>query len=112
MLSAGAPTGAGSCRETGSKKASSYLSSWPGDARGPWNAGALWDYISNRDEQAAVDGGDGQPESGLTDRDRALDIDLTVRTASDIDIDPATGAELTVGAGAWRVKMIVERIDE
>lgn len=96
------------------KYASIYynMSQGPGDARSAWNEDGLWDYISNRDEQAAVDGGDGLPEIGLTDRDRALDIDLTARTASDIDVDPTTGAELAAGAGAGRVKKIAGHADE
>jgi Mn-containing catalase len=30
-----------------------------GDAEGPWNSGDAWEIVSGRDEQGAVDGGDG-----------------------------------------------------
>lgn len=88
------------------------MSQGEGDERGPWNDGPLWDYVTDRDDQAAVDGGDGMPEIGLTDEDRALDIDLTARTASDTDSDPTTGAELGAGEGSGRVKTVTEVMDD
>ena len=30
-----------------------------GDIRGPWNSGGDWEFVSDRDAQCAVDGGDG-----------------------------------------------------
>jgi Mn-containing catalase len=27
--------------------------------RGPWNQGEQWDFVEDREQQAAVDGGDG-----------------------------------------------------
>ena len=35
------------------------MSQGDGAERGPWNQGPEWDYVSDRDKQAAVDGGDG-----------------------------------------------------
>lgn len=84
------------------------MSQGEGDARGPWNDGENWDYVSDRDEQAAVDGGDGVPEVALSEDDAALDEAFTARTASDTEIDPTTGAELGAGLGAGRVKPVDE----
>ncbi len=48
------------------------MSEGSGDQRGPWNEGEQWDFVSDIEEIAAVDGGDG----------------------SDPASDPMTGAEL------------------
>lgn len=76
----------------------------PGDARGPWNSGELWERVEDRDAQAAVDGGDGSASVGLTDRQRAAVEAFAARTASAPDADPLTGAELGAGPGAGAVK--------
>ncbi|HKP55280.1 MAG TPA: manganese catalase family protein, partial [Polyangiales bacterium] len=41
------------------------MSQGDGNASGPWNHGEQWDVVANRDEQAAVDGGDGGAAAGL-----------------------------------------------
>src|SRR3982751_114385 len=58
------------------------LSQGPGDERGPWNQGALWDFVEAPDELAAVDGGDGGATVALNENDAALDAQLTARAAS------------------------------
>lgn len=77
------------------------MSQGDGDVEGPWNSGEQWTVVSSRDEQYALDGGDGDASvDGLTEAQQdALDA-LAARTASDPDADPLTGAEL--GAGRAR----------
>jgi Mn-containing catalase len=73
------------------------MSQGEGDATGSWNSGNGWDVISNRDDQAAVDGGDGTASVELDDDDQALLKKAAQRTASRTDINPTTGAELGAG---------------
>lgn len=75
-----------------------------GDHRGPWNQGEQWDYVSNRDMQAAVDGGDGGAVVGLSKKEKALAAAMAMRTASIPDGDPTTGADLGAGEGAGSTK--------
>lgn len=84
------------------------MSQGEGDARGPWNEGENWDYESNHDRQAAVDGGDGLPQVDLSEDEIGLDAAVTARTASNTSFDPTTGAELGAGPGAGRVKAVKE----
>ncbi|MDX3907852.1 MAG: manganese catalase family protein [Pigmentiphaga sp.] len=73
------------------------MSQGEGDMRGSWNSDENFDYVSEREEQCAVDGGEGLPEVALTpDEETALDA-LATRTMSDPDVDPTTGAELGSG---------------
>jgi Mn-containing catalase len=65
-----------------------------GDQRGPWNQGEDWQYVSDQEKMQGVDGGSGDASVNLTE-DEARQIKLTsVRTMSDPDCDPLTGAEL------------------
>src|SRR3954470_22431720 len=82
------------------------MSQGPGDERGPWNQGELWDYVTNPNELSAVDGGAGDAQVAMNENDAALDAQLTARTASDTQEDPITGAELGAGEGAGRVNII------
>jgi Mn-containing catalase len=82
------------------------MSQGPGDARGPWNEGELWDYVAKPAELAAVDGDDGRAEVTLTEDEAALDAQLTARTTSNTAEDPITGAELGAGDGAGRVNQV------
>jgi Mn-containing catalase len=70
------------------------MSQGEGDMRGSWNQGENWEYVSARDEQAAVDGGSGDASVTLSadavDRLKAM----AVRTQSDPTADPITGAEI------------------
>ena len=74
------------------------------DVKGSWNSGDQWEHVSNRDEQAAVDGGDGSASVELPKRDEALLAKIADRTASRTDVDPTTGAELGAGPGAGATK--------
>ena len=88
------------------------MSQGPGDARGPWNDGELWDYVAQPDELAAVDGDDGSVAVDLSEDDAALDAQFTARTASKTTEDPVTGAELGAGDGAGRVNEVNQNAAE
>jgi Mn-containing catalase len=73
------------------------MSQGDGDQRGPWNSDENFEYISDRAEQQAVDGGDGQATVGLgPDEDQALQA-MVSRTASDPNSNPDTGVDLGSG---------------
>jgi Mn-containing catalase len=76
------------------------MSQGEGDATGPWNSGENWEVVSDRDEQAAVDGGDGLATVQLAAKDVKTLEKLATRTQSDPSIDPITGADLGAGPGA------------
>jgi Mn-containing catalase len=76
------------------------MSQGEGDMRGPWNQGEQWEFIENRDKQAAVDRGDGSATVKLTRADLAIAKKVAARTMSDPTSDPVTGAELGQGAPA------------
>jgi Mn-containing catalase len=65
------------------------------NVRGPWNQGDLWEYVEN--PQPAVDGGDGTASVALSAKDQELLEQLKLRTQSDPDSDPITGADLGSG---------------
>jgi Mn-containing catalase len=65
-----------------------------GEVRGPWNEGDQWEFVSDPEQQMAVDGGSGEPTVGLNPAEQAAVDDMAVRTASDPASDPPTGAEL------------------
>jgi Mn-containing catalase len=71
-----------------------------GDMRGSWNSDENFDYISDREQFLAMDGGSGLPEVALSaDEKRAVD-QMAKRTASDPNADPATGVDLGSGKKA------------
>ena len=70
------------------------MSQGEGDTTGPWNDGERWQRISDPEEQAAVDGGDGLGSVGLTSDEAATVKAMGARTMSDPADDPVTGAEL------------------
>ena len=73
------------------------MSQGDGDMRGPWNSDENFTYVSDREEQVAVDGGDGFAQVQLTpDEIEAMQM-LATRTASDPTANPTTGAELGSG---------------
>jgi Mn-containing catalase len=74
------------------------------DVKGPWNSGEQWQHVSNRDEQAAVDGGDGSAGVKLPAQDKKLMEQAAARTASRTDVDPTTGADLGAGPGSGATK--------
>jgi Mn-containing catalase len=76
------------------------VSQGEGDMRGPWNQGKEWEFVDDREQQAAVDGGDGSASVKLGRKDKALEKQMLERTLSDPTSDPTTGADLGAGPGA------------
>ena len=72
------------------------LSQGDGDARGPWNSEETFEFVSGADAQQPVDG-DGKAAVSLTRTEQEVLEQLAVRTASDPESDPLTGAELGMG---------------
>ena len=88
------------------------MSQGEGDRRGPWNEGEQWQFVSDREQQAAVDGGDGGCLVGLTEQQQETGDAMALRTASATDSDPTTGADLGAGEGAGSTKgNIVSRLN-
>ncbi|HEV2081925.1 MAG TPA: manganese catalase family protein [Brevundimonas sp.] len=78
------------------------MSQGEGNMRGSWNQGEQWDYVDDREAQAAVDGGDGMPTVEV-DQDSADQLAMAAtRTMSDPMADPITGADLGAGPGAGK----------
>jgi Mn-containing catalase len=73
-----------------------------GDADGPWNSGDQWDRMDDFDTMTAVDGGDGTASVKLSASDKKLRDKLALRTVSEPDSNPVTGADLGAGPGAGR----------
>jgi Mn-containing catalase len=73
------------------------------DVQGAWNSGENWEVVSDREAQAAVDGGDGQASVQLAADDAKVLTKLAARTQSDPETDPVTGAELGAGPGAGSI---------
>ena len=84
------------------------MSQGEGDARGPWNEGEQWEFIDDREQQGAVDGGDGSASVSLGERDAAAVQAFATRTASDADSNPVTGADLGAGPGAGTTTELIE----
>lgn len=76
------------------------MSQGEGDARGPWNEGEQWEFVEEREDQAAVDGGDGSASVDLPKATEKVVSAMAKRTASDPGSDPITGADLGAGPGA------------
>jgi Mn-containing catalase len=72
--------------------------------RGPWNQGEQWEYVEKREEQYAVDGGDGSATVELPETEAELLDKAAMRTKSKTNIDPTTGADLGAGPGAGKTK--------
>ncbi len=72
------------------------------DMTGPWNEGDQWERIDEREDQAAVDGGDGTATVKLKDIEASAVQAFAARTMSDPSSDPVTGADLGAGPGAGR----------
>jgi len=65
--------------------------------RGSWNSGPGWEFVDDREKQAAVDGGDGSATVKLGKSEKTALDNLAERTRSRQDADPTTGAELGRG---------------
>jgi Mn-containing catalase len=84
------------------------MSQGEGDAQGPWNSGENWQVVSDREAQAAVDGGDGSASVKVSAKDKKVLANLAARTQSDPASDPVTGADLGAGPGAGSTTPTVE----
>jgi len=73
------------------------MSQGEGDTRGPWNSDENFEYISDREQQMAVDGADGNATVTLMPDEIEPLQAMVSRTASDPSMDPQTGAELGAG---------------
>jgi Mn-containing catalase len=76
------------------------MSQGEGDARGPWNQGAQWEFVSEASALAPVDGGDGQAAVDVTTDELQLLEQAASRTRSRVDKNPITGADLGAAPGA------------
>ena len=85
------------------------MSQGEGNMRGPWNQGEQWEFVDAREQQAAVDGGDGMANVKLDRKDQALEKKVMARTTSDPASDPVTGADLGAGPGAGKTKPVAAR---
>ena len=74
------------------------------DRQGPWNSGEQWEVVSDRERQAAVDGGDGEAMVKLSRQEEQLLTKAAARTQSRPDANPLTGADLGPGPGAGSTK--------
>ncbi|WP_439810745.1 manganese catalase family protein [Bordetella bronchiseptica] len=72
------------------------MSQGEGDMRGSWNSDANFTYVSERDDQQAIDG-DGLPQVALKGGEKKALQAMVSRTASDPQADPVTGADLGAG---------------
>lgn len=80
------------------------LSQGPGDERGPWNTGDQWEFITDPQDLAAVDGGDGEPVVTVSEKEKELLDQSMTRSRSNTSTDPTTGADLGAGPGAGATK--------
>jgi Mn-containing catalase len=78
------------------------LSQGEGDATGSWNTGEQWEKVDDRDQQMAVDGGDGLASVELSAKDTKVLETLAARTQSNPAANPVTGADLGAGPGAGK----------
>ena len=73
------------------------MSQSAGEARGSWNQGDQWHFVSDREQQMAVDGGTGDADVALSSNDAKVLKQMAIRTESDPAAEPLTGAELGMG---------------
>jgi Mn-containing catalase len=74
------------------------------DMLGPWNDGPKWERVSEPEDQIAVDGGDGSATVQVTTDEAELLDQMAMRTMSDPETDPLTGAELGGAAAGGAAK--------
>lgn len=70
------------------------MSQGAGDMRGPWNEGEQWQFESDYNRIAAVDGGSGEESVDLSSMEKTVTTQTATRTQSNPLADPLTGAEL------------------
>lgn len=78
------------------------MSQGEGDASGPWNQGDQWEVVDQREDQMAVDGGDGGASVKLPAAQKKAVEAFGARTQSDPASNPLTGADLGAGPGAGK----------
>jgi len=78
------------------------MSQGEGDMRGSWNSDENFEFVSRREEQQAVDGGDGTATVALQPAELQAIQALAARTASDPNVDPTTGVDLGADPEAVR----------
>lgn len=69
-----------------------YNMSQGGEVRGSWNSDENFRYVD--DPQPAVDGGDGSASVVLPPEQQADVDNMKIRTASDVSVNPVTGADI------------------
>jgi Mn-containing catalase len=72
----------------------------PGDMRGPWNQGEQWQFVSNIEDMLGVDGGSGEASVDLSSDEADQVEQAAMRTKSDPNSNPLTGADLGMMGGA------------
>ncbi|GAB2623167.1 manganese catalase family protein [Novilysobacter erysipheiresistens] len=65
-----------------------------GDMRGSWNSDDNFNFVSDREQLLAMDGGDGLATTKLSAKEKSTLKAMAKRTQSNPDLDPETGAEL------------------
>lgn len=70
-----------------------------GDMRGSWNSDENFKYVSDRDQQVAMDGNGGLPEVSLSADEKTVVMQMAQRTRSNPSINPETGADLGRSTG-------------
>ena len=73
------------------------MSQGAGESRGSWNQGDQWQYVTDRDQQMAVDGGTGHADVAMSASEAQTLKQMASRTVSDPSVEPLTGAELVMG---------------
>ena len=68
-----------------------------GDMRGSWNSDDNFNFVSDREQLLAMDGGDGLASAKLSAKEKSTLKAMAKRTQSNPDLDPQTGAELGMG---------------
>ena len=71
-----------------------------GDTRGSWNSDENFTFMSDRDQFLAMDGGDGMPSVKLKSAHKSAVEQMAMRTRSNPDVNPDTGAGLGMGGAS------------
>ncbi|MCW2315214.1 Mn-containing catalase [Rhodoblastus acidophilus] len=71
-----------------------HASHGEGETLGPWNSGADWRRLDDVESALPLNGGDGQAEVKLSSDENRFIEALVLRTRSDPDSQPTTGADL------------------
>jgi Mn-containing catalase len=82
------------------------LSQGDGQPRGPWNQGPEWEFVSDYAQQMAVDGGDGSASVEVSSEEAKMLDAAAMRTISNTQGNPTTGADLGAGPGAGATKKV------